>query len=136
VRPPVFSDRSRQRNKRALPSRAEEERLARHRFRAECRLHLRQPALQQENFKIPGAAIEKREKLSAIAGRYGVDLRTAARQFSSAADVAVALVVGARSADPEDYNSLGTKIPSDFWAELKQQGLIEPNASIPANPEA
>ena len=91
----------------------------------------------KENFKIPRAAIEKREKLSAIAGRYGVDLRTAALQFSSAADVAAALVVGARSAEQfqEDYNSLGTKIPSDFWAELKQQGLIEPNASISANPE-
>jgi D-threo-aldose 1-dehydrogenase len=91
----------------------------------------------KENFKIPPAAIEKREKLSTIAGGYGVDLRTAALQFSSAADVAVALVVGARSAEQiqEDYNSLWTKIPSDFWAELKQQGLIEPNASIPANPE-
>ena len=92
----------------------------------------------KENFKIPAAAIEKREKLRAVAARYGVDLRTAALQFSSAADVAVALVVGARSAEQiqEDYNSLKAKIPSDFWAELKQQGLIEPNASIPADPEA
>ena len=92
----------------------------------------------KDNFTIPRAAIEKREKLSAIAGRYGVDLRTAALQFSSAADVAVALVVGARSAEQiqEDFNSLGTKIPSDFWAELKQQGLIHANASIPADPES
>ena len=81
--------------------------------------------------------IEKREKLRAVAARYGVDLRTAAIQFSSAADVAVALVVGARSAQQiqEDYNSLKAKIPSDFWAELKQQGLIHANASIPADPE-
>jgi D-threo-aldose 1-dehydrogenase len=92
----------------------------------------------KENFKIPRAAIEKREKLRAVAARYGVDLRTAALQFSSAADVAVALVVGARSAEQiqEDYNSLKAKIPPDFWAELRRQGLIEPNASIPADPEA
>lgn len=78
--------------------------------------------------------IEKREKLRTVAARYGVDLRTAALQFSSAADVAVALVVGARSAQQiqEDYNSLKAKIPSDFWAELKQQGLIDPSASLPA----
>ena len=71
----------------------------------------------KENFKIPGSVIEKREKLRTVAGRYGVDLRTAALQFSSAADVAVALVVGARSAQQiqEDYNSLKAKIPSDFW---------------------
>jgi hypothetical protein len=51
----------------------------------------------KENFKIPAAVIEKREKLRTVAARYGVDLRTAALQFSAAPDVAVALVVGARS---------------------------------------
>jgi D-threo-aldose 1-dehydrogenase len=41
--------------------------------------------------------------------------------------------VGARSAQQiqEDWNSLQAKIPSDFWAELKQQGLIEAKASLP-----
>ncbi|MFZ0763966.1 MAG: aldo/keto reductase, partial [Bradyrhizobium sp.] len=59
-------------------------------------------------------------------------------QFSSAADVAVALVVGARSGPQiqEDWNSLQAKIPSDFWAELQQQGLIEANATLPASPES
>jgi D-threo-aldose 1-dehydrogenase len=80
--------------------------------------------------------IEKREKLRTVAARYGVDLRTAALQFSAAPDVAVALVVGARSHQQiaEDYNSLQGKIPSEFWAELKQQALIESEASLPAAP--
>src|SRR6202042_2160388 len=84
------------------------------------------------------AAIEKREKLRGVAAQYGVDLRTAALQFSSAADVAVALVVGARSAQQiqEDWNSLQAKIPSDFWTELKQQGLIEANAALPSSSES
>ena len=88
----------------------------------------------KENFQIPAAAIEKREKLRMIAARYGVDLRTAALQFSAAPDVAVALVVGARSHQQiaEDYNSLQAKIPPEFWAELKQQALIESDASLPA----
>jgi D-threo-aldose 1-dehydrogenase len=82
--------------------------------------------------------IEKREKLRAVAVRHGVDLRTAALQFSSAPDVAVALVVGARNAQQiqEDYNSLQAKIPDEFWADLRQQGLIEKNASLPASSEA
>jgi D-threo-aldose 1-dehydrogenase len=90
----------------------------------------------KENFKIPASVIEKREKLRAVAARYGVDLRTAALQFSAAPDVAVALVVGARSDRQiqEDYNSLQAKIPSEFWAELRQQGLIEADASLPAAP--
>jgi D-threo-aldose 1-dehydrogenase len=71
-----------------------------------------------------------------VAARYGVDLRTAALQFSAAPDVAVALVVGARSHQQitEDYNSLQAKIPSEFWTELKQQGLIASDASLPVRP--
>ena len=87
----------------------------------------------KENFKIPSAAIEKRAKLQAVADRFGVDLRTAALQFSAAPDVAVALVVGARSDRQiqEDWNSLQAKIPSEFWAELRQQRLIEADAKLP-----
>ncbi|SFV19831.1 hypothetical protein [Bradyrhizobium arachidis] len=78
--------------------------------------------------------IEKRGRLRAVAARYGVDLRTAALQFSAAADVAVALVVGARSAQQieEDWNSLQAKIPNSFWDDLKSEGLIEPGAFLPA----
>lgn len=90
----------------------------------------------KENFKIPAKALEKREKLRAVAERYGVDLRTAALQFSSAPDVAVALVVGARSDQQiqENWNSLQAKIPPEFWAELQREGLIEAGASLPAAP--
>jgi D-threo-aldose 1-dehydrogenase len=87
----------------------------------------------KENFKIPSGVIEKREKLRAVADRFGVDLRTAALQFSAAPDVAVSLVVGARSdlQIQEDWNSLQAKIPSEFWAELKQQRLVEADATVP-----
>ena len=36
----------------------------------------------------------------------------------------------------EDWNSLQAKIPSDFWAELKQQRLIEADATLPKGAEA
>ena len=87
-----------------------------------------------ENYKVPPAAIEKREKLRAVAARHGVDLRTAALQFSAAADVAVALVVGASSDQQilEDYNSMQAKIPAEFWQELKSGGLIDKEADVPS----
>jgi len=88
----------------------------------------------KDNYKIPPAVIEKREKLRAVATRHGVDLRTAALQFSAAPDVAVALVVGASSDQQilEDYNSMQAKIPEDFWNELKSSGLIDKDAATPS----
>jgi D-threo-aldose 1-dehydrogenase len=88
----------------------------------------------KENFRIPPAVIEKRERLRAVAAQYGVDLRTAALQFSAAPDVAVAMVVGARSPQQieENWNSLQAKIPAEFWSELRHQQLIEADASLPA----
>ncbi len=90
----------------------------------------------QDNFKIPAAVIEKRQKLMAVAERHGADLRSAALQFSSAPDVAVALVVGARSAAQisEDYNSLQAKIPTEFWDDLKRDGLVAKDAALPRPP--
>ena len=87
----------------------------------------------KDNFRIPPEAIAKREALRAVAGRHGVDLRTAALQFSAAASEAVALVVGAGSAQQiqQDWNSLQAKIPAEFWDELRQEKLIEANAPTP-----
>ena len=82
------------------------------------------------NHEIPAEAIRKLDRLKAVAGRHGVDLRTAALQFSAAASEAVALVVGARSAQQiqEDWNSMQAKIPTPFWDELRHEKLIEPDA--------
>ncbi|MFZ0683050.1 MAG: aldo/keto reductase [Candidatus Cybelea sp.] len=87
----------------------------------------------KDNYKIPSEAIEKRERLRAVAARHGVDLRTAALQFSGAPDVAAALVVGC--ANPQqvlaDYTSLETRIPRAFWSDLRSEGLIEDDAPVP-----
>jgi D-threo-aldose 1-dehydrogenase len=88
----------------------------------------------KENYKIPQPTIEKRENLREVAGRHGVDLRTAALQFSATPDVAAALVVGAASEQQivADYSSMQVKIPAEFWAELKERKLIEQDAPVPA----
>lgn len=89
----------------------------------------------KDSYKIPATYIEKRRKLREVAANHGVDLRTAALQFSAAPDVAAALVVGVSTEHQilEDYTSIQSKIPAEFWAELKSQNLIEPNAPTPGN---
>ena len=88
----------------------------------------------KESYKIPPAFLEKRKRLREVASNHGVELRTAALQFSASPDIAAALVVGASSEQQilADYTSMQTKIPADFWAELKAQKLIEQNAPVPA----
>jgi D-threo-aldose 1-dehydrogenase len=87
----------------------------------------------KESYKIPATIIEKRKKLLEVAATHGVDLRTAALQFSAAPDVASALVVGCKSEQQilADYTSMQTKIPAEFWADLKAQNLIEEDAPVP-----
>jgi D-threo-aldose 1-dehydrogenase len=88
----------------------------------------------KENYKIPQPIIERREKLREVAGRHGVDLRTAALQFSAAPDIASALIVGAASEQQivADYSSMQINIPAEFWMELKERKLIEQDAPVPA----
>jgi D-threo-aldose 1-dehydrogenase len=87
----------------------------------------------KDSYKIPPAFIQKRSKLLEVAAAHGVDLRTAALQFSAAPDVASALVVGCKSEQQilADYTSMQTKIPAEFWADLKTRKLIEQNAPVP-----
>src|ERR1700758_2143461 len=73
----------------------------------------------KESYKIPAAYLEKRRRLLEVAANHGVDLRTAALQFSAASDVAAALVVGCRTEQQilADYNRCGPRSPAEFWAE-------------------
>ena len=86
------------------------------------------------SWNIPRKYIEKREKLRAVAARFGADLRTAALQFSAAPDVVAALLVGAHTEAQvlANVTSMQTTIPPEFWVELKQRNLIEQNAPTPA----
>src|ERR1700747_1818510 len=87
----------------------------------------------KDNWNMSQDHLAKRERLRAVANRFGVDLRTAALQFSAAPDVVVSLVVGAHTETQALANatSMNTTIPRAFWAELKRQNLIEQNAPVP-----
>ena len=87
----------------------------------------------KNNWNISQEHLAKRERLRAVANQFGVDLRTAALQFSAAPDVAVSLIVGSHTEAQALANASSMKvtIPQAFWAELKRQNLIEQNAPVP-----
>lgn len=82
---------------------------------------------------LPKEHLEKRDKINKIAEIHNVDLRTAALQFTAAPKVVSATIPGARTAlqAKENAESMKTKIPADFWKELKKSKLIEENAEVP-----
>lgn len=87
------------------------------------------------NYKdvIPKGMTEKRYKISAIAKRYEIDIIDAALQFVLAADEFASIIPGSsRPEQVEDnVNALHKNIPSDFWKELKSEGLIYDKAQTP-----
>ena len=78
--------------------------------------------------------LAKRDRLRAIADRHGVDLLAAALQFSLAPDVASALIVGAATPDHilADHAALRTPTPAAFWHDLRTEGILHPDAAVPA----
>lgn len=84
--------------------------------------------------EIPEGLWAQRDRLAAIAHEHGTDLRTAALQFTAAPDVVAATIPGARDAVQarENRQSMGAKIPAEFWQTLKREGLIAENAPTPS----
>jgi D-threo-aldose 1-dehydrogenase len=82
---------------------------------------------------IPPEAIARRDRLRSVAEHLGVDLRTAALQFSAAPDVALALIVGAHTAEQALANAtaMTATVPPAFWEEAKREGLIAADAPVP-----
>lgn len=87
----------------------------------------------KNNWNISQEHLAKRERLREVANKFGVDLRTAALQFSAAPDVVASLIVGAHTETQALANASSMKatVPPAFWAELRQQRLIEQNAPTP-----
>ncbi len=83
--------------------------------------------------QIPDWAPEKRSRISTIAEKHGIDLRTAALQFAAAPAVVSAVIPGARNAAQAeaDAESMRVKIPGQFWDDLKSEKLIAENAPVP-----
>ena len=79
------------------------------------------------------AILEKVARIKAIADGYGVSMKAAGLQFSLANPAVVAVIPGASRPERiiEDRLALEEEIPSDFWCDLRQAGLVDFEAPLP-----
>jgi D-threo-aldose 1-dehydrogenase len=86
----------------------------------------------------PAAAdvLARVRRLEAVCARHRVPLPAAALQFPLAHPTVASLIFGARSpAEVEENCRLASlAIPAGFWAELKAEGLLDPDAPVPGSP--
>jgi D-threo-aldose 1-dehydrogenase len=78
----------------------------------------------------PPDVLERVRRLEAVAARHGVALATAALQFPLHHPAVASVIVGVRSPDEVARNleTFEPAVPGDFWAELKQDRLLHPDA--------
>lgn len=71
--------------------------------------------------------------LERVARAHGITLAAAALQFPLAHPAVASVVVGGRSAAHLRgyFRGMATAIPTDFWLELKNEGLLDRGAPIP-----
>jgi len=83
----------------------------------------------------PPDILQKVKNIENICQRYGVSLAAAALQFPLAHPAVASVIPGARSRAEVEQNMalFHAPIPSDFWAELKSQGLLRGDAPTPVS---
>jgi D-threo-aldose 1-dehydrogenase len=86
------------------------------------------------NYKpAPIELLERAQQLAAVCTRHGVTLRAAALQFPTWHPAVVSVLVGARSPAEieENARSFALELPTALWADLRQQGFLDPSAATP-----
>ena len=80
----------------------------------------------------PVEIIERARRIKAVCDRYVVPLKAAALQFGLMHPAVAATIPGPRSVTEveENFRMAGHPIPGDLWAELKQEGLIDPQSPV------
>ena len=81
----------------------------------------------------PVEIIERARRLEQVSEQHGVNIKAAASQFALAHPVVTSIIPGTRQPDrvTENFHLLNESIPSDYWAELRHEKLIHPDAPVP-----
>lgn len=84
----------------------------------------------------PPAILERTRALQAACERHGVPLAAAALQFASAHPSVKCVLAGANTRAQVEANTrlLEFPIPAALWADLKEKGLVRPEAPVPIAP--
>ena len=82
----------------------------------------------------PPAMLERARAIKAVCDRHDVPLKAAALQFILAHPAIAAVIPGAASIAEVDENvrMVEAPIPAALWTELKEAGLLDPDAPTPA----
>jgi D-threo-aldose 1-dehydrogenase len=86
-----------------------------------------------EYAKASNEILAKVEKIKALCVKYQIPIKAAALHFSLAHPASAAVIPGASKPDrvKEDHHALNTKVPDDFWRDLRSAGLVSPGAPLP-----
>ena len=82
----------------------------------------------------PEEIMERVRRIEAVCARHGVRLPTAALQFPLGHPAVATVIPGTRSPAEvaQNVEIFTPKIPADFWAELKHEGLLRADAPTPS----
>ena len=86
----------------------------------------------------PAQVIERVKKIDAVCRREGVPMIAAALQFAGAHPAVVSVIPGAQSLAEMESNLAAQRvaIPPSLWAALRAEGLLHPEAPVPAQEPA
>jgi D-threo-aldose 1-dehydrogenase len=86
----------------------------------------------------PERILERVRRIAAVCPRHGVALPAAALQFPLGHPVVVSVIPGAQSVAElhQNVDYMRQRIPSNLWADLKAEGLIDPSAPAPSGDNA
>ncbi len=91
------------------------------------------------NYKPAQAAIQDRvRRIQAVCDSYGIPLPAVALQFPLGHQSVACVLLGTRYVSQLEANCdwFALDIPSDLWDELKREGLLHPEAPVPATPRS
>jgi D-threo-aldose 1-dehydrogenase len=82
----------------------------------------------------PPQILQKVKGMEAMCIRHGITLQAAALQFPLGHSAIAAVIPGMKSVEEVQQNqaNMAMNIPSDFWAELKDREIIDPDSPTPA----
>ncbi|MET8244978.1 aldo/keto reductase [Streptomyces sp. NPDC005202] len=82
----------------------------------------------------PAELLERALRIKTVADRHGTTLRAAALAFCAAHPAVASVLVGARSAHEvrDCAEQFAARVPTAFWQELRETGLLPADAPVPA----
>lgn len=77
--------------------------------------------------------LAKVQKIKVLCEKFKIPIKAAALHFSLAHPATAAIIPGASKPEriAEDHAAFRTKVPDDFWDEIRKQAVVSPDAPLP-----